>query len=200
MCWRWCWWGFTLSASAAGYYGHGGETELTENSPNGEDFLARVCRDWEAEADKGGTKGARVVRMRFGVVLGKGGGAMATMRLPFQLGLGGPIGSGTQWFPWIHLDDLVGAILFLLSAEEQQGAFNFTGPDTVRQKEFARQLGAALHRPAILPAPALVMRLLLGEFGASLLQGQKAIPRALTEAGYVFSYPDLASALGEILG
>ena len=189
-----------LSASAAGYYGHGGENELIESSPTGQDFLAHVCHDWEAEAEKAATKGARVVRMRFGVVLGKGGGAMTTMKLPFQLGLGGPIGSGKQWFPWIHLDDLVGAILFLLTAEEQKGAYNFTGPGMVRQREFARQLGATLHRPAFLPAPALVMRLALGEFGASLLQGQKAVPQALTQAGYVFSYPELTPALREILG
>ncbi len=189
-----------LSTSAAGYYGDGGETELTETSACGSDFLARVCRDWEAEADKAAVKGARVVRMRFGVVLGRGGGAMATMKLPFLLGLGGPIGSGNQWFPWIHLDDLVGAILFLLTAEECSGAFNFTAPETVRQKAFARQLGATLHRPAFLPAPAFAMRLALGEFGASLLQGQKAVPRALSEAGYLFTHPDLDSALREILG
>ena len=95
------------------------------------------------------------------------------MKTPFQLGLGGPIGSGSQWFPWIHLDDLVGAILFLLTAEECRGPFNFTAPQPVRQKEFARQLGAALHRPAFLPTPAFVMKLVLGEFGRSLLQGQK---------------------------
>ena len=188
-----------LSTSATGYYGDGGEAELTEASACGSDFLARVCRDWEAEAEKATVKGARVVRMRFGVVLGKGGGAIATMKLPFQLGLGGPIGSGNQWFPWIHLDDLIGAILFLLSAEESSGAFNFTAPAVVRQKSFARHLGAALHRPAFLPAPAFAMRLALGEFGASLLQGQKAVPRALTEAGYLFTHPDIDSALQEIL-
>jgi uncharacterized protein (TIGR01777 family) len=138
--------------------------------------------------------------MRLGVVLGKGGGAMATMKTPFQLGLGGPIGSGQQWFPWIHIDDLVGAILFLLTAEECRGPFNFTAPQPVRQKEFARQLGAAFHRPACLPTPAFVMKLVLGEFGRSLLQGQKAVPQALTESGYLFTYPDLQPALQEIVG
>lgn len=189
-----------LSTSAAGYYGDGGEAEKTESSGPGDDFLARVCRDWEAEALKAADKGARVMLMRFGVVLGKGGGAMATMKTPFQLGLGGPIGSGMQWFPWIHLDDLVGAMLFLLSAEECRGPFNFTAPQSVRQKEFARQLGSALHRPACLPTPAFVMKLVLGEFGRSLLQGQKVVPKALTDSGYLFTYPELQSALREIVG
>jgi len=189
-----------LSTSAAGYYGDGGEDEKTETSGSGDDFLAQVCREWEAEATKAADKGARVVLMRFGVVLGKGGGAMATMNLPYLLGLGGPIGSGQQWFPWIHLDDLVSAVAFLLTAEECRGPFNFTAPQPVRQKEFARQLGAALHRPAILPAPSLVMKLALGEFGRSLLQGQKVAPRALTESGFLFTYPELAPALREIVG
>ena len=189
-----------LSTSAAGYYGDGGEIEKSETSGPGNDFLAHVCCDWEAEATEASAKGARVALMRLGVVLGKGGGAMATMKTPFQLGLGGPIGSGQQWFPWIHIDDLVGAILFLLTAEECRGPFNFTAPQPVRQKEFARQLGAAFHRPACLPTPAFVMKLVLGEFGRSLLQGQKAVPQALTESGYLFTYPDLQPALQEIVG
>jgi uncharacterized protein len=189
-----------LSTSAAGYYGDGGEIEKSETSGPGNDFLAHVCCDWEAEATEASAKGARVALMRLGVVLGKGGGAMATMKTPFQLGLGGPIGSGQQWFPWIHIADLVGAILFLLTAEECRGPFNFTAPQPVRQKEFARQLGAAFHRPACLPTPAFVMKLVLGEFGRSLLQGQKAVPQALTESGYLFTYPDLQPALQEIVG
>ncbi len=189
-----------LSASAAGYYGDGGETEKIETSSSGNDFLAQVCRDWESEANKATAKGARVVLMRFGVVLGQGGGAIATMKTPFQLGLGGPIGSGDQWFPWIHRDDLINAILFLLTAEECRGPFNFSAPQPVRQKDFARQLGAALHRPACLPTPAFVMRLILGEFGRSLLQGQRVLPRALTESGYLFTYPELQPALKEIVG
>ncbi|MDD2467835.1 MAG: TIGR01777 family oxidoreductase [Desulfobulbus sp.] len=188
-----------LSTSAAGYYGDGGEEEKTEANVAGEDFLSQVCRDWEAEAQRASEKGARVVLMRFGVVLGKGGGALATMKLPFQLGLGGPIGSGKQWFPWIHLEDLVGAIVFLLSAEECRGPFNFTAPQPVRQKEFAHQLGAAYHRPAFLPTPAFIMKTVLGEFGRSLLQGQKVLPRALTESGYLFTYPDLKVALKDLV-
>lgn len=189
-----------LSTSAAGYYGDGGEDEKTEISPPGKGFLAEVCRDWEAEAGKAADKGARVAVMRFGVILGKGGGPMATMKTPFQLGLGGPIGDGHQWFPWVHLDDVVAAALFLLSAEECHGAFNFTAPQPVRQKDFARQLGSTLHRPACLPAPAFVMQLVLGEFGRFLLQGQKVIPRALTESGFLFTYPELPAALQEIVG
>lgn len=189
-----------LNASAAGYYGDGGEQEKTEANGNGQGFLAHVCHDWEAEAEKASAKGARVALMRFGVVLGRGGGAMGTMKLPFKLGLGGPIGSGRQWFPWIHLDDLVSAALFLLSSEESRGPFNFTAPQSVRQKEFARQLGTALHRPAFLPVPAFLMKTLLGEFGESLLQGQKVIPQALTDSGYLFTYPGLHEALTEIIG
>ena len=177
----------------------GGEEEKTETLAGGSDFLAQVCRDWEAAAEKATQKGARVVLMRFGVVLGRGGGALATMKLPFQLGLGGPIGSGKQWFPWIHLEDLVSAIIFLLSAEECRGPFNFTAPQPVRQKEFARALGAAYHRPAFLPTPAFIMKTVLGEFGRSLLQGQKVLPKALTESGYLFTYPDLRVALRDLV-
>lgn len=188
-----------LSASAAGYYGDKGETEVTEQSPNGDDFLAHVCRDWEKEAAKAAAKGARVALMRFGVVLGSGGGALATMKTPFKFGLGGPLGTGKQWFPWIHLDDLINAILFLLTAETCSGPFNFTAPQSVRQKDFAHQLGKTLNRPAILPAPAFIISWVMGEFGRSLLQGQKIIPQALTESGFQFTYPELQPALTDIV-
>jgi len=140
------------------------------------------------------------VLMRFGVVLGKGGGAIATMKTPFQMGLGGPIGSGNQWFPWIHIEDLLQAFFFLLHRQELRGVFNFTAPGTVRQKEFARNMGEALQRPAVMPAPAWMMKLLLGDFGISLLQGQKAVPKALLKNGYSFAYPELGPALREIFG
>merc|ERR1711879_197650 len=143
-----------LSTSAAGYYGDGGEHEKRETAENGTDFLAKVCRDWENEALRAEQKGSRVALMRFGVVLGKGGGAIQTMKLPFKFGLGGPIGSGKQWFPWIHLDDIINAILFILLGDDIHGAFNFTAPQAVRQKEFARQLGQVINRPAFLPTPA----------------------------------------------
>ncbi len=188
-----------LSASAAGYYGHGGEAEKRESAESGDDFLSQVCVAWEKEASTAQKKGCRVATMRFGVVLGKGGGAMKTMRLPFLLGLGGPIGSGQQWFPWIHLDDVVKAVHHILLGTDSQGPFNFTAPEAVHQKEFAKAMGAILHRPALLPAPAFIMQTVLGEFGQSLLQGQKAIPEALENTGYLFTYPELKPALQEVL-
>jgi uncharacterized protein (TIGR01777 family) len=188
-----------LSASAAGYYGDGGEKEQSEDSPAGTDFLAEVCRAWESEALQAEEKGCRVALMRFGVVMGEGGGAISTMKAPFLLGLGGPIGSGRQWFPWIHLQDLIEAILFLMDGSDLRGPFNMTAPHMVRQKEFAQSLGKKLKRPTIVPAPAFIMRTLLGEFGKSLLQGQKAIPKALTDSGFMFSYQSLEGALEEIL-
>jgi len=188
-----------LSASAAGYYGDGGEKEKTEESPAGTDFLAGVCRDWEGEALKATEKGCRVAVMRFGVVMGAKGGAISTMKTPFLLGMGGPIGSGKQWFPWIHLQDLIDAILFIMDGSNLQGPFNMTAPHMVRQKEFATSLGKILKRPAIIPAPAFIMKSILGEFGKSLLQGQKVLPNALTDSGYTFSYPKLEGALEEIL-
>lgn len=188
-----------LSASAAGYYGNGGEEEHSEAHPGGSDFLARVCREWEALAQGAEDKGARVVIMRLAVVLGKAGGAPQSMRLPFQLGLGGPIGKGRQWFPWIHLADLVAAAQFLLNCESCHGPFNCSAPEAVRQIEFARTLAAQLGRPAFFPAPAPLMQLTLDEFGQSLLQGQKVLPRALEEKGFVFSYPKLEQALRDLL-
>ncbi len=188
-----------LSCSAAGYYGDGGEEEKNESSDGGHDFLAEVCREWEMEALQAEKKGARVALMRFGVVLGAGGGAIATIKTPFQLGLGGPIGSGSQWFPWIHLEDLVAAAIFLLQDNTLRGPYNFSAPEMVRQKEFAAGLGRILKRPAILPAPAFAMKMFLGEFGSSLLQGQKVFPKGLVDKGFTFSYPELNLALQEIL-
>ncbi len=188
-----------LNTSAAGFYGDSGENERDESSPPGNDFLAEVCQDWEKEARAAEEKGARVAIMRFGVVLGKQGGAIATMKTPFKLGMGGSIGSGKQWFPWIHVDDLVAAILFLIDSSDLSGVFNFTAPDSVRQKEFARALGRAVNRPTFMPTPAFVMKSLLGEFGQTLLMGQKVIPKALQERGFVFKYPQLKDALQEIL-
>ncbi len=189
-----------LSCSAAGYYGDGGEDQKHEDAECGQEFLSEVCKEWEREAIAAEEKGARVATMRFGVVLGKGGGAIATMKTPFQLGLGGPIGRGWQWFPWIHLQDLIDAIIFLISNQSLQGAFNFTAPDMVRQKDFAKELGKVLNRPAFFPAPSIAMRLVLGEFGGSLLQGQKVYPKALLDNGFDFTYPELYFALEEILG
>ncbi len=189
-----------LNASAVGFYGDGGEREKDESSPSGNGFLAEICREWETEAKKAEHKGARVAIMRFGVVLGAGGGALSSMKTPFEMGLGGPIGNGRQWFPWIHLDDLLRSLLFLVTGEGCRGVYNFVAPCLVRQKEFAAALGRVLHRPAIMPAPSWTMRLTLGEFGKSLLQGQKAVPKALLQKGYVFRFPELEPALRHILG
>ena len=189
-----------ISASAAGFYGDGGDQEKDESSPSGNGFLAEVCREWETEARRAEGKGARVAIMRFGVILGTGGGAIATMKPPFRMGLGGPIGNGRQWFPWIHLEDLIRAFFLLLGRENLHGVYNFTAPGLIRQNEFADALGEALHRPAILPAPAWIMKLVLGDLGRSLLQGQRTPPKALLKHGYAFLYPELGPALREILG
>ena len=189
-----------FSASAAGFYGEGGDQDKDEFSTCGNGFLAEVCRQWETEAEKAARKGVRVVIMRFGVVLGTGGGALATMKRPYSLGLGGPIGSGRQWFPWIHIEDLIQAFFFLLHRQDLRGIYNFTAPGLIRQQEFARTMGAALHRPAVMPMPAWMLKLLLGDFGISLLQGQKAVPKALQHSGYPFVHPELGQALREILG
>jgi uncharacterized protein (TIGR01777 family) len=187
-----------LNASAVGVYGDCGDDMLTEDRPAGRDFLARVCRDWEDEAQKAVDKGVRLAVMRLGVVLGSGG-ALEKMLPAFKLFLGGPLGNGQQWFPWIHIDDLARAVDFLIDTPEASGAFNFTGPKPVRQKEFARALAACLHRPSIMPAPAVMIRLVMGELGASLLQSQKAVPGRLSDLGFTFRYPDVGTALAQIL-
>jgi len=188
-----------LSASAVGYYGSRGEDLLTEASEPGDDFLAGVSRDWEAEALKAGEKGARVALMRFGIVLGRGGGALAKMMPAFKFFVGGPLGSGMHWFPWMHMDDLKAATLFLLQAPEAQGAFNFCAPQAVRYKTFARILGQQLGRPSFMKTPAFVLKLLAGEMGATMLSSQRAVPAKLEKAGFSFQYPELDMALKEIV-
>ncbi len=188
-----------LQASAVGYYGADrGEEEVTEETPAGEDFLAQVCKAWEEAALAGQRYGLRVCLMRIGIVLGQGGGALAKMLPAFKLGLGGPIGSGRQWFPWIHIKDMVGAAIFLVENKGFCGPFNFTAPGIVRNRELAKTLAQVLKRPAVLPVPALILRVLLGEMAHLLLGGVKAIPRRLNEAGYQFLFPDLVSALRDL--
>ena len=188
-----------LSTSAVGYYGDRGEEELTEGKPPGEGFMARICRDWETEAQKAEDKGARVALMRFAVVLSREGGALPKMLTPFKLGLGGPLGSGRQWFPWIHLQDLMEAALFLLENQKLTGPFNFCAPQTLRHKEFARTLGRVLGRPALLKAPTFALKLALGELSQALLGSQRILPKRLQEAGFNFRFPDLESALTHLL-
>ena len=188
-----------VQASAVGYYGPRGDEEVDEDTPPGDDFLGRVAVEWEASTAAVEEQGVRRVVIRTGIVLTPEGGALGRMLLPFRLGLGGPFGSGRQWFPWIHIADEVGAIRFLIENEATRGPYNLTAPNPVRQKEFARALGRALRRPAFLPVPAFALRLLFGEMADALLTGQRAIPRRLLEAGYTFRFPTLETALRNLL-
>jgi len=187
------------STSAVGYYGNRGDEVLNEYSAPGEGFLATVGQDWETEAFRAEDKGHRVVVMRFGIVLGKQGGAMAKMIPAFKLFAGGPLGNGRQWFPWIHIDDLVGAIIFALKRTDISGPVNFTAPEPVRNAELASTLGRVVRRPAIMPAPAFMIRLALGEFGATLLESQRALPEKLLKHGYEFKFPELEPAIRQIV-
>jgi len=188
-----------FSASAVGFYGDGGDEVLTESSPAGRDFLAGVCEDWEHAAMEAMGLGVRTVVGRIGVVLSTRGGALRKMLTPFRLGLGGPVGSGRQWMSWIHIGDLVGAIRFILHDDDLMGAVNLTAPHPVRNAEFTKSLGAALHRPAVMPAPAFGLKLAFGEMAQVLLDGQRALPAKLEEAGYQFRQPELGPALEDVL-
>ncbi|MGQ9688060.1 MAG: TIGR01777 family oxidoreductase [Desulfobaccales bacterium] len=183
------------STSAPGYYGPRGEEELTEDSPPGQDFLAQLARDWEYEALKAQDLGLRTVITRFGIVLGRGGGMLGELVPLFNKFLGGPVGSGRQWLSWIHHQDLVRAFLFLPEHKELSGPVNFTSPNPVRNQDFVRALGRVLHRPAWLPAPAFMLRLVLGEFADAVLTGQKIKPQKLLNAGFQFLFPTIDQAL-----
>src|SRR5512139_525533 len=192
---------FTLfSTSAVGYYGFCGDEELTEESPHGDDFLARIAVEWEGEALKSKDKGARVVLTRFGIVLGEKGGALSQMIPLFKKYVGGPIGSGKQWFSWVHIKDLSEAFAFLLKHPEISGAVNVCAPNPVRNKDLAKALGKVLHRPSFMPAPGFMVKLVLGEFGSVILEGQRVIPKRLLESGFAFRYPDINKALRGIVG
>ncbi len=188
------------STSAPGYYGPRGEEELTEESPPGQDFLAKLAQDWEAEALKAQDLGIRTVVTRFGIVLGQGGGMLGELVPLFRKFLGGPVGDGRQWLSWIHHRDLVRAFLFLPEHPELSGPVNFTSPNPVRNRDFAKALGRVLGRPAFLPAPAFMLRLVLGEFAEVVLTGQKVLPRKLLAAGFQFLYPTIDQALEDLLG
>jgi uncharacterized protein (TIGR01777 family) len=181
-----------LSTSGAGYYGSHGDEVLTEESPPGDDFLARVAIEWENEALKAEEKGARVVTTRFGIVLGEKGGALSQMMSIFRRYLGGPLGSG-------HMEDLLRAFLFLMDHPEISGPVNFTSPNPIRNRELAEALGKAMHRPSFLPAPGFMLKLILGEFGSVLLEGQRAIPKKLLDSGYAFLYPEIGGALRSLI-
>ncbi len=189
-----------VSTSAIGYYGPCDDTKLDEDAAPGSDFLSTVCQEWEAEALKARQSGVRVVTARLGVVLGHGGGALLNMLTPFKMGVGGPIGSGTQWMSWIHIDDVVGLIGEALSNPDFSGPVNLTAPEPVTNREFSRILGCVLHRPAILPTPVFALKLAFGEFADILATGQRVIPEKALRSGYGFRFPKLGEALGDVLG
>jgi len=189
-----------VSASATGYYGNRGDELLTEASAPGNDFLSGIAKEWEAEAAKAGALGVRVVHARFGVILSKQGGALPQMLRPFQFGVGGKLGSGKQWMSWITLHDVVGIIRFALENGNARGPINVVAPQPVTNEEFTKTLASELHRPALFPAPAFALRLMLGEMAdALLLSSQRVQPHALRSLNYPFLHTDLTAALTAVL-
>lgn len=189
-----------LAASAVGYYGDQGAAELTEQSAGGDDFLATVARDWEAATAPAEQRGVRVANLRFAVVLARSGGALAKMLPAFRLGLGGPIGSGAQYFPWIALEDALGAMLHVLATDSLSGPVNLAAPHPVTQLEFVRTLGRVLRRPAVLPVPPFALGLVFGREAAAFLgSGQRVLPARLVAAGYRFRFGELEPALRALL-
>jgi len=189
-----------ISASAVGYYGDCGDAEIDERSPAGSDFLAEVCIGWEREALAARDVGIRVVLIRTGIVLGENGGALAKMLTPFQLGLGSPLGSGNQYMPWIHIDDLVELMLFAAREPHIAGPLNGTAPHPVTNRDFTTTLGRVLGRPTFMPAvPPLALKIMFDGFGQVLLDSQRALPRAALAAGFAFRYLELEAALRDVL-
>ncbi|GJQ19751.1 MAG: epimerase [Bacteroidia bacterium] len=187
--------GVLVNASAVGFYGHVPEGEVTEAMPPGDDFLGTTCAQWETEAQKAGEFGTRVVLMRTGFVIAREAEAFRRLLLPFKLFTGGPFGSGNQWFPWIHLEDVVSGYAYALEHPKLSGPANLTSPNPVRVKQLAKEIGKALHRPSFLPAPAFALKLILGEMSDLLLKGQKAVPLKLKEHGFVFKYETVDQAI-----
>lgn len=190
---------FLLNASAVGYYGPRGDETITEETAPGSDFLSRVCIEWEEEAKKAEGYGLRVIRLRTGIVLGRGGGALSKMVPSFKLFAGGPLGTGRQWMSWIQIEDEVGLTSFLMENPNAHGAVNATAPDPVTMREFCKTLGKVLHRPSWAPVPGFALRLLLGEMADMLLTGQRVLPARAQQLGYTFRYPNLYEALKSLL-
>ena len=189
-----------LSASAVGWYGDRADAALDESSsPGGQDFGSRLCMAWEEEAQRAALAGTRVALLRIAPVLASRGGMLARLLLPFKLGLGGRLGSGAQWMPWIHIEDLARLFDHLLLQANASGAYNACAPELLRNAAFTRTLAHTLHRPALMPAPAWALRLALGEMSTLLLGGQRLEPRRTQASGFVFSYPTLAPALADLL-
>lgn len=184
-----------VSSSAIGYYGARGAEPIDEEAPAGADFLARVCAEWEAQARATSALGMRAVQVRTGVVLDRAGGALAKMLPPFRLGLGGPVAGGAQYVAWVHRDDLIGIVLAALDDERWSGPINATAPEPVSNRALSRALGHALHRPALLPVPAVALRVLYGEMAEIVTTGVRAVPARALMLGYEFEYPRLDEAL-----
>jgi uncharacterized protein (TIGR01777 family) len=190
-----------ISASAVGYYGSRGDEILREDSPSGEGFAAEICRQWEAAARPAAAAGIRCVQMRIGVVMSADGGALQKMLLPFRLGMGGRLGDGRQWWSWVSVKDVVGAIRHVLNNDSLQGAVNTVALNPVTNADFTRTLASVLKRPALFPMPAFAVRLVFGQMGEELfLASQRVEPAKLTASGYQFQHPELQKALEEILG
>ena len=187
-----------VNASAIGYYGTSETATFDETSPTGNDFLAEVCQAWEAQAQKVKDAGVRLVILRLGIVLGNGG-ALAKMIPPFKLFAGGPLGTGRQWFSWIHRDDLVNLILFAITQSDIEGVLNATAPNPIRMSELCQTLGETLNRPSWLPVPSFALEALLGEGAKVVLEGQQVLPKRTTSKGFEYQYPTVKQALAEIL-
>lgn len=188
-----------ISGSAVGFYGPRGDEIATEETPAGSDFLATLCVEWEAEASRAASPNTRVACIRTGLVIERDGGALAQMLPPFKIGAGGPLGSGRQYWPWIHRADWVDLVCWAMLTPELRGPVNATAPEPVTNAEFARALGQALHRPSFMPAPAFALRIVLGEMAdALLLSGQRAVPAKAERLGYTFRYSRLGDALAAI--
>jgi len=188
-----------LQSSGVNYYGERGDEAVDESAPAGTGFLAEMAREWEGASQRLEALEIRRILLRNAVVLDRRGGALPRMLLPFRLGVGGRLGDGRQWFPWIHLADEVEAIRFLSGRDSLGGIFNLAAPQSVRNADFTRELGRAVSRPTLLPVPALLLKLLFGEMAEVLLTGQRVVPRRLIEAGFRFRFPELAGALGDLL-
>ena len=192
--------GVFVCGSAVGFYGDRGDKPLEETAPVGRGFLSDVCKEWESEASRASEIGIRVVQVRTGVVLSAEGGALPKMLAPFKLGLGGRLGSGKQWFPWIHINDIVGVFRHAILTSSLEGPVNGVAPEAATNAEFTRQLARVLHRPAFLPVPELALRVLMGEMAEALFASQRVVPTAALASKYEFHYPLLTSALEDLLG
>jgi len=188
-----------VNASAVGIYGNRGDERLDEASPRGSGYLADLCADWEAAAAEARDLGLRVVLPRIGVVLGRNGSAFRKLVTVFRVGIGGRLGSGRQWMPWIHVDDMRGSLVFAVTNESVHGPYNATAPHPETNRDFTRKLAKALHRPAIFPVPGFALRIVLGEFANALLAGQRTRARVLEQNGYHFRFPHLEDALADLM-